>query len=79
MSDLISRVELFNKIAPLWTVDEIYGAINSLQAVTLPIVYCKDCRYKKRKGVDYYCDHITGEEIMVSPNDYCSWGERDKT
>lgn len=37
------------------------------------IIRCKECRYKERKGVDYFCDHITGEEIMVSPNDYCSW------
>jgi len=40
------------------------------------IIHCKECRYKELKGVDYYCDHITGEEIMVSPKDYCSWAER---
>ena len=40
------------------------------------IVRCKDCIYKELKGVDYFCDHITGEEILVSPKDYCSWAER---
>lgn len=41
------------------------------------LIRCKKCRYKERKGVDYFCDHITGEEIMVSPNDYCSWAEKE--
>ena len=43
------------------------------------LIRCKKCRYKERKGVDYFCDHITGEEIMVSPNDYCSWAEKEVT
>ena len=43
------------------------------------LIRCKGCRYKERKGVDYFCDHITGEEIMVSPNDYCSWAEKEVT
>lgn len=41
------------------------------------IIRCKECRYKELKGVDYFCDHITGEGIMVSPNDYCSWAEKE--
>lgn len=42
------------------------------------LIRCKECRYKERKGMDYFCDHITGEEIMVSPNDYCSWAEKER-
>lgn len=41
------------------------------------LIRCRKCRYKEKKGVDYFCDHITGEEIMVSPNDYCSWAEKE--
>jgi hypothetical protein len=50
--------------------------INEAPTIEPEIIRCKKCRYKKRKGVDYFCDHITGVEIMVSPNDYCSWAER---
>ena len=51
--------------------------IKQLPPIQPEIIMCKECRYKELKGVDYYCDHITGEEIMVSPNDYCSWAERE--
>lgn len=50
--------------------------LNTARRTKQPIMRCKECRYKELKGVDYYCDHITGEEIMVSLNDYCSWAER---
>ena len=55
---------------------DVCEAICTAPTIEPEIIRCKKCRYKKRKGVDYFCDHITGVEIMVSPNDYCSWAER---
>lgn len=59
-----------------WRKDGVTEDLDTAPSAKAEIIRCKKCRYKKRKGVDYYCDHITGEEIMVSPNDYCSWAER---
>lgn len=42
----------------------------------VPVVRCKDCIYPYICGVDIYCDHITGEEILVQPHGFCYWGER---
>lgn len=42
------------------------------------LIRCKECRYKERKGMNYFCDHITGVEILVSPKDYCSWAEKEE-
>ena len=40
------------------------------------IITCGECAYRKIRGVDGFCDHITGEEIMVRKTDYCKWAER---
>ena len=40
------------------------------------IITCGECAYREIRGVDGFCDHITGEEIMVRKTDYCSWVER---
>ena len=40
------------------------------------IIRCGECAYRGIRGVDGFCDHITGEEIMVRKTDYCKWGER---
>lgn len=40
------------------------------------IIHCKDCMFKETHGVSLCCDHITGDEIMVMPSDFCSWAER---
>ena len=40
------------------------------------IIRCGECAYREILGVDGFCDHITGEPIMVKKTDYCSWAER---
>lgn len=40
------------------------------------IIRCGECRFREIRGVDGFCDHITGEPIMVKKTDYCSWAER---
>jgi len=40
------------------------------------IIHCGECLFREIRGVDGFCDHITGEEIMVMKTDYCKWGER---
>ena len=40
------------------------------------IITCGECAYREIRGVDGFCDHITGEEIMVRKTDYCKWAER---
>lgn len=40
------------------------------------VVMCGECYYREIRGVDGFCDHITGEPIMVKKTDYCSWAER---
>ena len=40
------------------------------------IIRCGECAYREILGVDGFCDHITGEPIMVKKTDHCSWGER---
>lgn len=59
-------------------IDAVDVILNTARRKAQPeIIGCKECRYKELKGVDYFCDHITGEEIMVSPNYYCSWAEKE--
>lgn len=40
------------------------------------IIHCGECRFREIHGNNGYCDHITGEEIMVRKDEYCSWAER---
>ena len=40
------------------------------------IITCGECKYRELHGIDGFCDHITGEPIMVKKTDYCSWAER---
>ena len=47
-------------------IDAVDVILNTARRKTQPeIIGCKECRYKELKGVDYFCDLITGEEIMV--------------
>lgn len=40
------------------------------------IIHCAECAFPYIRGKNMYCDHITGEEIMVWKDEYCSWAER---
>ena len=40
------------------------------------IIHCGECAFPYIRGKNMYCDQITGEEIMVWKDEYCSWAER---
>jgi hypothetical protein len=44
----------------------------------VPVIRCKDCKWWKFNGREYYCDE---KDAMVEPceNDYCSRAERKET
>lgn len=80
MSDLISRCELFNRLAPVQTLGEAYGIIQEMPTVdAVPVVRCKDCKHHHyEKHFDKripYCDRIN-YGYGWQDNDYCSRGER---
>ena len=52
------------------------GLVREIISGRIDIIHCGECAYREIRGVDGFCDHITGEEIMVSKTDYCKWGER---
>lgn len=85
--DLISRCELFNKLALVPAKDDVneyaskvYSIIQQMPAVdAVEVVRCKDCKYKKAgrygKTVSMYstCKYST---IFHTDYDFCSCGER---
>lgn len=49
----------------------------AIEALKQPeIIRCGECKYREIRGVEGFCDHITGEEIMIRKTDYCKWAER---
>jgi predicted nucleic-acid-binding Zn-ribbon protein len=40
------------------------------------VVRCKDCKYHEHYDALLYCEHIGGLAGSVSPNAFCSYGER---
>lgn len=74
MSDLISRCQLFNRLAPVQTLGEAYGVIQGMPTVdAVPVVRCKDCKYWRDT------DHTCRGHSLVSPmtaDDFCSYGVR---
>ena len=55
-----------------------YEAIQeAIKALEQPeIIHCGECAFPYIRGKNMYCGHITGEEIMVWKDEYCSWAER---
>lgn len=51
MSDLISRCELFNKLATVQTLGEAYGIIQGMD--TVEVVRCKDCLHNRACEIQY--------------------------
>lgn len=53
------------------------GIVNhDIPSVQPEIIHCGECQFREIYGVDGFCDHITGEPIMVKKTDHCSWAER---
>ena len=72
MSDLISRCELFNKLAPVQTLGEAYGIIQEMPTVdAVPVVRCRDCKY--HDGIRCFRWNST---IITGFDDFCSNGEQ---
>lgn len=44
-----------------------------------PVVRCCECKYLKQNRVtaSFWCDR-RADKVIVTPNDYCSFGERDE-
>lgn len=49
------------------------------------IVRCRDCRYFTPKGTisfsdgstnEDYCDYFRAYKLQITPDGFCSWGER---
>lgn len=81
MGDLISRCELFNKLATVQTLGEAYGIIQEMPTVdAVEVVRCKDCKfsdwYTAMDG-NQYCYCTEHDSSGHQKNDYCSYGEKD--
>ena len=74
MSDLISRCELFNKLATVQTLGEAYGIIQGMPNVdAVPVVRCRDCEHKDRESG--FC-HGRGWPMQLVPDDgFCDKGK----
>lgn len=69
MSDLMSKGELFNKLATVQTLGEAYGVIQEMPTVdAVPVVRCKDC-HQYKPGWCYL------HEINMREHDFCSRGK----
>ena len=75
MSDLISRCELFNRLAPVQTLGEAYGIIQGMETVDAGPVRCKDCRYNSNPPEcgNAACVLFYG---MTDQMGFCHHGER---
>lgn len=73
MSDLISRCELFNRLAPVQTLGEAYGVIQGMDTVdAVPVVRCRDCKH--HDGIRCFRWNST---IITGFDDFCSNGEQN--
>lgn len=70
MNDLISRAELFNRLAPVQTLAEAYAVIQGMPSADPEIIRCRDC---KHFGGGTYCYE---RDDMWDENDFCSYAER---
>ena len=64
---------------PVISIGTVMRMIDSEEEIHISqpeIIHCGECRFREIRGNNGYCDHITGEEIMVWKDEYCSWAER---
>ena len=63
MGDLISRCELFNKLATVQTLGEAYGIIQGMEIVdAVEVVRCRDCKHRPTG---------TNRDDLEFPDDKC--------
>ena len=75
MSDLISRCELFNRLAPVQTLGEAYGIIQGMETVDAVPVRCKDCKYNPNPPECGNADCVLFYG-MTDQMGFCHHGER---
>lgn len=80
MSDLISRCELFNRLAPVQTLGEAYGIIQEMPTVdAVPVVRCRDWLYWQKSSLfrgHTVCRYVLDCSVVRREDDFCSRGER---
>lgn len=76
MSDLISRGQLFNLLAPVQTLGEAYGIIQEMPTVdAVPVVRCRDCKHGSLQSNETKRYHCLEHNAMMEPHYYCILGE----
>lgn len=81
MSDLISRCELFNRLAPVQTLGEAYGIIQGMPTVdAVPVRHGRWIKIYSRPGVFKYlgwtcdqCRQRTGNEYAPQYYKFCPY------
>ena len=63
MTDLISKADLFNKLANVWTLEDVYSAIQDIPTVGAEgVIRCKECTY-------YDAPHIEKDGVRYEYTD----------
>ena len=63
-------------VISIGTVMRMIDAEEEIHTSQPEIIHCGECAFPYIRGKNMYCDNITGEEIMVWKDEYCSWAER---
>lgn len=75
MGDLISRAELFNRLATVQTLADAYAVIQGMPTVdAVPVVRCRNCCFSQRINEWVYECYVLNVDRMF--NQYCDMGER---
>ena len=85
MSDLISKAKLFNLLANVWTLEDVYSTIQDMPTEEAEkVIRCKDCKFAHITNDGRYCkycDMFTDDygqliEMYFESNFYCGYAER---
>lgn len=83
MGDLISRAELFNRLATVQTLADAYAVIQGMPTVdAVPVVRCGECQYWESfpscSATPQYhaCRRRIMGNVHTMREDFCSQGER---
>lgn len=73
----IDRAALFNSLANVKTIGEVFAAIQDAPAEDVEkVVRCKECKYRKNEQPRMvYCPHMIGG--WVGENWFCAGGEKE--
>lgn len=80
MDDLIKREDALKAIVDERTHTLLQAWINVKKTVpsidAIEVVRCKGCKYERDGEEFMWCEHPSGLDSIVKPDDYCSYGER---